>query len=115
MTAKHTWTFKSRFRSKAYGWNGSSLASKPLKEAVSEIRKFARTDAVAAAEGAVSLFERFWPALERIDTSSGALGSAVNWAQAELLPLVIEAPADRKTRNQWLDRLWQAIQDDGVD
>jgi hypothetical protein len=112
---KTAWTFKSRFRAKAYSWKGSSLASKRLKEAVSEIKKVARTEVVTAADGAVSLFERFWPALEHIDTSSGALGGAVNWTQEELLPLVIAAPADRKTRNKWLDRLWQAIQDDGVD
>ena len=115
MKAKHHWTFKSRFRSKAYGWKGSSLASKRLKAAVSKIKKIARTDAVNAADGAVSLFERFWPALEPIDTSSGALGGAVNWTQEELLPLIVGAPADRKTRDKWLDRLWQAIQDDGVD
>jgi hypothetical protein len=59
--------------------------------------------------------ERIWPACEHIDTSSGALGSAVNWTQGEVLPIVIEAPADRKTRGQWLVRLWQAIQADGVD
>lgn len=115
MIAKHTWTFKARFRSKAYAWNGSSLAIQRLKEAVSEIKKVARTDAIVAADGAVTLFERFWPALEHIDTSSGALGNAVNWAQLELLPLIVAAPADRKTRDEWLDRLWQAIQDDGVD
>jgi tetratricopeptide (TPR) repeat protein len=113
--AKQSWEFKSRFRAKAYGWKGSSLAIKRLKEAVSEIKKVARTDALVAADGAVTLFERFWPALEHIDTSSGALGGAVNWTQEELLPLVIAAPADRKTRDKWLDRLWQAIQDDGVD
>ena len=112
---KTAWEFKSRFRAKAYGWKGSSLASQRLKEAVAEIKKAARTDAVTAADGAVSLFERFWPALEHIDTSSGALGGAVNWTQEELLPLVIAAPADRKTRDKWLDRLWQAIQEDGVD
>ncbi len=115
MIAKHPWAFKARFRSKAYGWKGSSLAIKRLKEAVSEIKNVARTDAVVAADGAVSLFERFWPALEHIDTSSGALGGAVNRTQEELLPVVIRAPADRKTRDRWLDRLWQAIQDDGVD
>ena len=115
MISKHSWAFKVRFRSKAYGWKGSSLAIKRLKEAVFEIKKVARTDTVAAAGGAVTLFERFWPALEHIDTSSGALGGAVNWTQEELLPLLIVAPADRKTRDKWLDRLWQAIQDDGVD
>ncbi len=115
MTAKHPWTFKSRFRSKAYAWNGTALATKRLKEAVAEIKKHARTDPVNAADGAVSLFERFWPALEHIDTSSGALGNAVYWTQHDLLPLIITAPADRHTRDNWLDRLWQAIQDDGVD
>ncbi len=115
MIAKHPWLFKARFRAKTYGWKGSSLAIKRLKEAVSEIKKVARMDAVMAADGAVTLFERLWPALEHIDTSSGALGGAVNWSQTELLPVVIAAPADRKTRDKWLDRLWQAIQDDGVD
>ena len=32
---------------------------------------------VLAAEGCVSLMERLWSALEHIDTSSGALGGAV--------------------------------------
>ena len=41
----------------------------------------ARVDAVLAGDGIVSLMERIWPAFERIDTSSGALGSAVNWTQ----------------------------------
>ncbi|MCC6536545.1 MAG: hypothetical protein IT162_03285 [Bryobacterales bacterium] len=109
-----SWSFKSRFRSAAYGWKGSSLAVQRIKEAVAEIKKAARTDAVTAADGAVILFERFWPALQNVDSSSGALGSAVYSAQAELIPLVIAAPADRKTRDKWLDRLWQAIEDDGV-
>jgi len=39
----------------------------------------------------------------------------VCWAQHELLPIAIEAPADRKTRDEWMDGLWQAIEDDGVD
>jgi hypothetical protein len=115
MPTKHSWEFKPYFRSKAYGWSGSSLAIKRLKAAVAEIKKLARTDAVTAADGAVWLFERFWPAFERIDTSSGALGNAVNCTQEQLLPVVITAPADRRTRDQWLGRLWQAVQDDGVD
>ena len=63
----------------------------------------------------MSLMERIWPAFQDIDTSSGALGGAVYWAQAALLPIAISAPADRKTRDKWLDRLWHAIEDDGVD
>jgi hypothetical protein len=115
MLAKHTWTFKASLRARAFGWNGSSLACRRLKEAVSEIKKVTRVDAVTAGDGVVSLMERIWPACEHIDTSSGALGCAVNWTQDELLPIAIEAPADRKTRGQWLARLWQAIQADGVD
>jgi hypothetical protein len=86
-----------------------------LKEAVTAIKKVARTDPVTAGDGVVSLMERIWPAFRDVDTSSGALGGAVCSAQDELLPIAIEAPADRKTRNTWLDRLWQAIEDDGVD
>lgn len=109
------WTFKSRFRANAYGWRGTALANKRLKEAVSEIKKVSKTDPVAAAEGAVSLMERIWPALQSVDGSSGALGSGVNRSLEALIPLVVESAADRKTRRKWLDRLFVAVQEDGVD
>ncbi len=115
MAAKHTWMFKARLRSHAFGWRGSHLACQRLKEAATEIKKVARTEPVTAGEGFVSLMERIWPAFQDVDTSSGALGSAVYWAQEDLLPIAIGAPADRKTRDEWLDRLWQAIEDDDVD
>jgi len=114
MPTKHTWTFKPRLRAKAFGWKGSRLACQRLKEAVTEIKKVDRVDPVLAGDGVVTLMERIWPAFQDIDTSSGALGGAVYWAQNELLPIAIEAPADRKARDKWLDRLWQAIEDDGV-
>jgi len=110
----HKWAFKARFRARAFGWRGSRLAIERLKQAVSEIRAVARRDPILAADGAVSLMERLWPAFEHIDTSSGALGGAVNWTLGELIPVIARAPADAKTRDRWLDRLWQAIQDDGV-
>ena len=113
--AKHKWTFKARFRSRAFGYTGSNLACHRLKEAVAEIKKLAKSDPVQAAEGAVFLMEKIWPALEQVDSSSGSLGSTVYWALTELLPIVIDAQADRKTRDRWLDRLYQAIQEDGVD
>jgi hypothetical protein len=75
----------------------------------------ARKDPVTAGDGVVSLMERICPAFQDIDTSSGALGGAVYWAQDALLPIVIESPANRRTRDKWLERLWQAIEDDGVD
>jgi len=115
MAPKHTWTFKSRLRAHAFGWKGSHLACQRLKEAVTEIKGIARTDPVVAAEGFVTLAERIWPAFQDVDTSSGALGGAVNWALNELLPFAIEAPSDPTTRDKWLGRLWEAIEDDGVD
>src|ERR1043166_4843591 len=115
MAKKYKWTFVARFRAGAYGWRGSALASKRLKEAITEIKKVARTDRVLAADGAVILMERLWPALEKIDTSSGALGTAVNRTLDELIPILIEAPADLATRTKWTDRLYKAVMDDGVD
>ncbi|MBL8795625.1 MAG: hypothetical protein JNM56_17095 [Planctomycetia bacterium] len=115
MAKKHKWIFVARFRAGAYGWHGSALATKRLKEAITEIKKVARTDAVLAADGVVILMERLWPALEKIDTSSGALGTAVNRTLDELLSILIEAPADLATRSQWTDRLYEAVMDDGVD
>jgi len=86
-----------------------------LREAVSEIKKVAKKNPLIGAEGAVRLMEKIWPALEHVDSSSGALGSAVNKTLDDLMPIVIDVPADRKTRDKWLDRLWQAMADDGVD
>ncbi|HEC13202.1 MAG TPA: hypothetical protein ENI80_08135 [Acidiferrobacteraceae bacterium] len=113
--SKHKWIFPARFRTRAYGWNASRLACQRLREAVSEIKKVAKKDPVLGAEGVVRLMKKLWPALEHIDTSSGALGSAVYKALDTLIPIIVEAPADDKTRSKWLDRLWQAMADDGVD
>ena len=115
MTSGHRWAFKARLRAGAYGWRGSALASKRLNEAVREIRSAAKSDRMLAAEGCVSLMERLWPALEHIDTSSGALGGAVRRTLDELIPILVTAPADVKTRSAWLDRLYQAVIDDGVE
>lgn len=52
------WQFKTKFRAKAFGWRGSRLAISRLKEAVSEIKAVAKSDPVAAGDGAVSLMER---------------------------------------------------------
>jgi len=112
---RHKWIFPARFRAGAYGWKSSKLACKRLREAVSEIKKVAKKEPVHGAEGAVRLMEKLWPALEHVDSSSGALGSAVNKALDDLIPLIIKAPADAKTRDKWLERLWQAMEDDGVD
>ena len=103
------WQFKTKFRAKAFGWRGSRLAISRLKEAVSEIKAVAKSDPVAAGDGAVSLMERIWPAFQDIDTSSGALGTAVARTLAELIPILIDGPADHSTRSKWL------TQDDDID
>ncbi len=112
---KAKWTFPARFRAGAYGWKSSRLACQRLREAVSEIKKVAKKQPVVAAEGAVRLMEKIWPALEHVDSSSGSLGSAVNKALDDLIPLIVKAPADNTVGAKWLDRLWLAMEDDGVD
>ncbi len=113
-TEAHKWAFKARFRRNAYGWKASQLAVRRIREAVSEIGQVARKDRVLAAEGAVSFLERVSPALEHVDGSSGALGSAVNAAIDKLVPIIAGAAADAKTRDAWLERLFDAYQDDGI-
>jgi hypothetical protein len=115
MAASPKWQFKTKFRANAYGWRGSKLAITRLKEAVREIRTAAKSDPVAAADGCVALMVRLWPALQHIDTSSGALGTAVHSTLEELIPLLIAAPANRDTRAKWLERLFDAVQEDGVE
>lgn len=111
----HKWSFPARFRTGAYSWKASRLACQRLREAVSEIKKVAKKHPLIGAEGAVRLMEKIWPALEHVDSSSGTLGSAVNKTLVDLIPIAVNAPADEKTRNNWPDRLWQAMEDDGVD
>lgn len=111
--AQHKWTFTSRFRRHAFGWRSQPAIAR-LKEAVSEIRVVARHDTLLAAEGAVLLLERLSPALEHVDSSSGAIGSAVNKAVDVLAEIIASAPADPKTRDCWLERLWEAYQADDI-
>ncbi len=109
----HRWEFKTRFRRHAFGWR-SQPAIKRVKEAVSEIRKVARRDRVLAAEGAVEFLVKLSPALEQVDSSSGAIGTAVNKAIEALVPIIAGAPAESETREAWLERLWDAYQEDVI-
>jgi hypothetical protein len=112
-SAAHRWEFKARFRRHAFGWK-SQPAIQRLKQATSEIRKVARADPVLGAEGAVTLIERLSPAIEHVDSSSGAIGAAVNNAIAQLVPLIAKAPADAALRDAWLERLWAAHEADEI-
>ena len=114
MAPVQKWQFKARMRARSYSWRGTALATARLKAAVSEIKKVAKTDPVAAGDGVVSLMERIWPAFQDIDTSSGALGTAVSRTLDELIPILIAAPADHAITSMWLERLFEAVQNDGV-
>ncbi|MDA8327558.1 MAG: hypothetical protein M0Z83_01140 [Betaproteobacteria bacterium] len=109
----HKWQFSTRFRRHAFGWRSDTPIQR-IKEALAEIKLVARKGPVLAAEGAITLLEKLSPALEQVDSSSGALGSAVNKAIETLVPLIAKADVDASLRQRWLERLWQAFQDDRI-
>jgi hypothetical protein len=109
----HKWTFQSRFRSGAYGWNGTQLAAQRMKQAVSEIKKVAKTDSSLAGEGCIEFMARLYPACQYIDTSTGAFGTASNRTIEALIPILIGADWDMNTRGKHLEILYQAVCDDG--
>jgi len=73
---EHRWEFKSRFRRGAFGWKSRPAIAR-VKQAVAEIKMAAKRGPVLAGEGAVAFLERLSPALEHVDSSSGAIGTAV--------------------------------------
>jgi hypothetical protein len=105
--AERKWQFKSRFRRRGFGWR-SQPAIERVRQAAAEISQVATTEPLEAAQGAVSFIERLSPALENVDSSSGAIGTAVNNAIATLVPIIAGAPADESTRAAWLERLFDA-------
>ena len=113
MRSAHKWQFAPRFRRHAFGWRSDTPIQR-IKEALSEIKQVARKEPLLAAEGAVTLLEKLSPALAQVDSSSGALGSAVNKAIDTLVPLIVKADVEPKLRQRWLNRLWQALQDDEI-
>jgi hypothetical protein len=107
----YKWQFVPRFRRNAFGWKSDTPIQR-IKEALSEIRLVARKAPILAAEGAIVLLEKLSPALMNVDSSSGALGSAVNHAIETSVPILTKADVDSATRQRWLDRLWDAVQED---
>ena len=71
----------------------------------------ARVDPSLAAEGAVTLLEKLSPALSDVDSSSGSLGNATWSAVEDLVPHIVQAQVTDKVRRKWLDRLFDALQD----
>lgn len=109
----HKWQFTSRFRRHAFGWRSDAPILR-IKEALTEIKAVARKEPAIAAEGAVTLLEKLSPALEQVDSSSGAIGSAVNRAIESLVPIIAKADVAQPVRQRWLQRLWEAVEDDGM-
>jgi hypothetical protein len=89
---------------RAFGWR-SQPAIERVREAILEIRKMARRDPILAGDGAVQFIEKVSLALEQVDRSSGAIGTAVNHAIEELVSIIAKAPAER---------LWEALMLDAI-
>ncbi len=111
--SRYKWTFASHFRRHSFGWR-SQTPIKRIREAVKEIKSVSRKDPSLGAEGAVRLLEKLSPALEQVDSSSGAIGNAVNSAISDLVPIIANAPADDNLRGKWLERLWKAVEADDM-
>lgn len=109
----HKWQFSSRFRRNAFGWKSDAPIQR-IKEAIAEIKLVAKKEPVIAAEGAVALLEKLPPALEQVDNSSGSLGSAVHRAMDILVPIIAKPNVEPAIRQRWLERLWAAVEDDGM-
>jgi hypothetical protein len=112
MASSHPWAFRASLRRNAFGWSGTHKAIGRLNEAVAEIERLARADPALAGEGAVLLLERLSPAVSGIDSSSGALGNATAGVVEKMVPLIAAAPVPRRLREKWLERVFDAIQDD---
>ncbi len=106
------WVFSKRFRRGGFGWRASRLTSERIAEALAEIHAVARHAPVHAADGAVRFLVQLSPALEQVDSSSGALGSATRAAVDALVPVIAQAPANEAMRKKWLEQLFEAIQND---
>ena len=112
MTA-HKWQFVAGFRYHAFGWQSDKPIQR-INDALSEIKRVAKKEPELAAAGAVLFLEKISPAIEQVDSSSGAIGSMVNRAIDTLTPMIAKAAIAPSIRKQWLQRLWQALQDDNV-
>ena len=110
---KHTWAFTRYLRAGVYKWNGTAIASKRIKAAISEIKKVAKKDPVLAAEGAVKFIEKCWVAIEHIDSSSGVIGNAVNNALYEVAEVISSADLPSKDRLKLTERIWDCWQEEG--
>jgi hypothetical protein len=109
------WAFTKRFRRGGFGWRASRLASERIAEALAEIGAVARHDPLHAADGAVRFLVQLSPALEQVDSSSGALGSAARAAVDALVPVIAqtfpggEATGARPVKDGVASTLWACV------
>jgi len=113
MATSYKWQFAPRFRRNAFGWKSDTPIQR-IKEAVTEIKAISKKEPVLAAEGAVLFLEKLAPAIEQVDSSSGGIGSVVNRAIGTLVPIIAKADVSRAVRERWLDRLFEALQEDDM-
>ncbi|MBN1602164.1 MAG: hypothetical protein JW915_11175 [Chitinispirillaceae bacterium] len=111
--SQHTWEFTKYFRTNAYGWKGTALASKRIKAAIKEINAVAKKEPTIAAEGAVIFIEKCWRAIEHIDSSSGAIGTAVGNAVIEIVQVIHDAPLAIEERQKLIERIWDSWEEEG--
>ena len=113
MATTHKFQFAPRFRRRAFGWKSNTPIAR-IKEALTEIKSVAKKEPVLAADGAVLFLEKLAPAIEQVDSSSGGIGSAVNRAIETIVPIIAKVDVSRPVREKWLDRLWDALQEDDM-
>jgi len=113
MTTAYKWQFAPRFRRNAFGWKSDTPIQR-IKEALVEIKAVAKKEPALAADGAVLFLEKLAPAIEQVDSSSGGIGSAVNRAIESLVPIIAKAEVTPAVREKWLDRLFEALQEDDM-
>ncbi len=113
MATAFKWQFSARFRRNTFGWKSQTPIQR-IKEALAEIKAVAKKEPVLAADGAILFLEKIAPAIENVDSSSGAIGSAVNRAIETLADIIARAKVSRAVREKWMDRLWDALQNDDM-
>lgn len=65
-------------------------------------QRVVRIDPALAGQGAVLLLEKLSPAVNQIDSSSGALGNATNGVVEKMVPLIAATSVPRRVRERWL-------------
>ena len=113
MTTAHKWQFAPRFRYHSFGWKSDTPIQR-IKEALSEIKQVAKKQPDLAAAGAVLFLEKISPAIEQVDSSSGAIGTAFNRSIDTLVTIIFKATVEQTVRDRWLERLFEAMQADQI-